>query len=212
MTGRYGRDLVVLVAHRNTEFALRGLLDRRRSLRIREVSADVFGHPSQDTGCLREAHDFLRPFVTKYAHALVMFDHDGSGREAYSRQALEEEVERRLSQCGWGSPPPPGVVGPAIETGVWSDSPEVESVLGWAGRSPELRAWLVQQGFLEHAQQAKPARPKEALEEALRVSSKPRSSALYLQLAKKVGLQRCTDEAFGKLKTLLQTWFPEPPL
>jgi hypothetical protein len=65
-----------------------------------------------------------------------------------------------------------------------------------------------QRGFLEE-DELKPARPKEALEAALRVVRVPRSSAIYKALAEKVSLSRCTDPAFLKLKTVLQQWFSE---
>jgi len=57
--------------------------------------------------------------------------------------------------------------------------------------------------------QPKPPRPKDALEAALRVAQEPKSPALYGSLAGKVSLTRCTDRAFLKLKTVLQSWFSE---
>jgi hypothetical protein len=55
----------------------------------------------------------------------------------------------------------------------------------------------------------KPQRPKEALERALQEVRKPRSSAIYRQLASTVSLEGCTDPSFRRLKTTLQTWFPK---
>jgi hypothetical protein len=37
---------------------------------------------------------------------------------------------------------------------------------------------------------------------------KPRSSAIYLELARSVSTDRCTDPAFLKLKRCLREWFP----
>lgn len=54
---------------------------------------------------------------------------------------------------------------------------------------------------------SKPERPKEAMEQALRMVRLPRSSALYRQLAQQVSLARCTDASFLKFKALLQNWF-----
>ena len=45
------------------------------------------------------------------------------------------------------------------------------------------------------------------MEKILRMKSKPRSSSIYLALAKRVSLQRCQDPAFLKLKTTLASWF-----
>jgi hypothetical protein len=53
----------------------------------------------------------------------------------------------------------------------------------------------------------KPFDPKLAVEQVLRQAGKPRSSAIYEQLARRVSLQRCTDPAFVKFTTVLQKWF-----
>jgi hypothetical protein len=80
--------------------------------------------------------------------------------------------------------------------------------LGWRGRKPPLRQWLTAQGYLQE-KEVKPQRPKEAMEKALRLAGKKRSSAIYARLARKVSLSRCVDPAFVKLRETLQSWFPE---
>jgi hypothetical protein len=200
------KDLVVLAADGQMEFAVRGLLGRGASLRFREISADIYVHPSKDPGCLLRAHDFLRPFVRQYLHAVVMFDLDGCGRAGHSREAIEEEVEQRLLISGWEDRAAAVVLDPELEAWVWSDSPEVDAVLGWTGRQPPLAHWLRSEGYLL-PDELKPRDPKEALEEALRIVRKRRSSATYRELAQRVSLQRCSDPAFVKLKAILQRWF-----
>jgi len=74
-------DLVVLTADKNMKFAIQGLLNRPESLGIRPVTAEVFIHPERDPGCLLRADAFLRPFVNRFVHAIVMFDREGCGRE-----------------------------------------------------------------------------------------------------------------------------------
>jgi hypothetical protein len=200
-------DIIFLVADKNAAWAIQGLVCRPKSLAIRSVRAVIRPHPENDPGCYLRAHDFLRPFRSLYARAIVMFDREGCGNEALSREALEAEVEDRLQTSGWDDRARAVVVDPELDIWVWSDSPEVESALGWAGRSPTLRSWLTEKGFLQ-AGVVKPARPKEAMEAALRVVRKPRSSNVYQQLARSVSLRRCSDPAFAKLRAALQMWFP----
>ncbi len=95
------KDLVLLVADKDMEMSLRGLLSRHQSLGFRPVAFDLYVHPDRDPGCFHKSHDFLRPFVTQYQRALVLLDHQGCGREREDRSALEEDVERRLSESGW---------------------------------------------------------------------------------------------------------------
>lgn len=200
-------DLVVLTADKNMKFAIQGLLNRPKAIGMRTVKSAFYIHPESDPGCLRRADAFLRPFINRFAHAIVMFDREGCGREQSTREDLEAKVEWDLSQSGWGDRALAIVIDPELENWVFSDSPEVDTAIGWAGKAPPLRFWLEEHQFLMPGQ-IKPSRPKEAMEAALRHARMPRSSSIYAQLAERVGLGRCTDSAFLKLKKSLQLWFP----
>ena len=98
------RDLVVLVADKNMEAVMVGLLGRPQSLGIRAITFDVFVHPRRDPGCLTGADDFLRPFGGAYHYALVLFDHEGCGREPISPESLADRGEGALGRGGMGGP------------------------------------------------------------------------------------------------------------
>lgn len=201
------KDLVVLVADKNMEMAVRGLLSRHQSLHIRPISVDIFIHPERDPGCRLRSQDFLRPFRNRYDYALVMFDWEGCGSEQSPREELETGIKQQLSQSGWPQRAAVIVIAPELDIWVWSASPHVPEILGWSNKSQDLQAWLKENGFLsEHA--AKPDEPKRALESVLRVARKPRSAAIYSSLAQRVSLKNCTDPAFLKLKKILGSWFP----
>ena len=203
-----GKDLVVLLADQNAESAIRGILGRSKSLRIRPVSYDTFVHPERDPGCLRRAGEFLRPFSRQYDKALVIFDHDGCGREQVEAESLEAEVESSVGTAGWADRVAVLVLKPELETWVWADSPHVASVLGWGDQGTPLNEWLDHAGFPADSLE-KPHPPKEAMERVLRHVRRPRSSALYFELASRVGLARCEDGGFQKLCQRLRDWFPE---
>lgn len=202
------KDLVVLTADKNAQFALQGLVSRFKSLRIRRPSAEYHVHPEKDPGVLREAHNFLRLFTQTHAHALVLMDREGSGREELSRVELEQQLENKLRTAGWDDRAAAIVTDPELEIWVWSDSPHVDGVLGWEKETLQLRTWLQRKGLWRQGAD-KPDRPKEALEAALRQVRQPRSSAIYKALAEKVSLSRCRDPAFGKLKDVLRKWFKQ---
>lgn len=204
---RVPKDLLLLTADKNMEHAVRGILARTHSLRICEISFDIQVHPQRDPGCLREGHTFLGEQIGRYRHAIVMLDREGCGKERAAREALEAELEERLHSTGWETRAAAIVLDPELEIWVWSDSPEVEQALGWAGKKPDLRSALVANELLE-VDEVKPTEPKGALIYALRKAGKPRSSAIYYQIARNVGLKRCTDPAFKKLLELLRAWFP----
>lgn len=210
MTGRTGEnDLVVLVADKNMASAVEGLLSRPKALDISAIRRDIYTHPARDPGCLRKSADFLKPFTNGYAHALVLLDRDGCGMDHLSRQEIEQQVETQLARGGWGDRAAAIVIDPELEAWVWSDSPHVSSILGWGDdQTSDLQTWLHEQGFLQEGSQ-KPAKPKEAVERVLYFVRKPRSSAIYEELARKVSVRRCVDPAFGKLKDTLKAWFSE---
>lgn len=206
-TTPYKKALIVLVADRNMEFTVKGLLGRSQSLNIKDVSYDIYNHPENDPGCRSNGVNFLRPFVNQYSRALLMFDKVGCGQENQPRAELEVIVEGQLAASGWEGRSAVIVIEPELENWVWSDSPHVEAVLGWQGKQPNLRSWLMTKAFLKDGQN-KPNNPKEAMDAALRRGQKAHSSSLFLQLAQKVSFERCDDPAFLKFKTTLSMWFP----
>jgi hypothetical protein len=200
-------DLVVLVPDRNTEAALSGILARPDALGIRPVTSHIFTHPERDPGCYHRSHDYLRPMLRCYRHALVVFDRAGSGRESEAREILERRVEEKLARSGWGDRAAAVVVDPELEAWVWSPSPRVAACLGWPAGLASLVNWLTFRGLWPEGSN-KPPQPKQAVEAVLYHVKKPRSSALYARMARTVSLQRCADPAFLKLKDTLQKWFP----
>lgn len=198
---------MILAADKNIDYGIRGLLTRPRALGTRPIDAESLVHPRHDPGCLREAHNVLRPVVKSYAHALVVFDREGSGREAVTRETLEAEVEARLAANGWGGRAAAVVIDPELEIWAFATSPHVERCLGWPARRGALRPWLERRDLWLPAR-PKPDHPRAALKRALREAGRPRSSALYERLGRRVGLRGCVDEAFHKLTTTLSAWFP----
>lgn len=202
-------DLAVLAADRNTEAALKGLLGRWQALGIRPVTWKTYVHPERDPGVFRQAAEFLRPLRGQFAHALVLFDRHGCGREGMegmTAEDLEADLESRLHASGWADRAAAICLDPELEVWVWSSSPEVAAALGWGARAAELRSWLEAHG-LWRPHEPKPHAPKEAVEKALWEKRVPRSSAIYERLAQRVGVRRCTDRAFRKLTAVLQRWF-----
>lgn len=201
------KDLVILAADSQAKATLKTLLsERRRSLQIREISGDIYDHPNKDPGCLNKAHDFLRGFAETYRHALVIFDLHGCGAEDEDKTDLERQVQERLVQNGWDERRVRCLIlDPELEIWVWSDSPETAQALGWEQHA--LEPWLDEQDLWSSHEQSKPDDPKKAMEAALEQAKIPRSASIYRRIASNVGLGRCTDSSFQRLKEVLQSWF-----
>jgi hypothetical protein len=206
VTNAYKYDLAILVADKNMQSAVQGILSRPKDISIRPITSNVYIHIQRDPGCFLTSHDFLRPMLLDYAHCLVIFDRIGSGQEQKSRSELEEIVENKLSANGWSDRAKAITIDPELEVWIWSDSPEVDRCIGWQLQKLDLRSWLNEKGLWPQ-DSIKPSDPKKSFEKILREIKKPRSSAIYEKIAKSVSFEGCTDPAFKKFINTMQEWF-----
>ncbi len=197
------RDLIVLVADKNMEMVVRGLLARPEALGICPLQFDVIVHPRRDPGVRRNAADFLRSCLSSHRYALVMFDREGCGDEGKKVQELQDLVQKQLDQNGWKDRSAVIVLDPELEIWMFVESPQVVDIL--AEGDPAL--WNSVITKYGGGSGRKPKRPKEAVEKVLWEKRIPRSSALYQQLAEQASFEQCRDPAFQKFRTVLQQWF-----
>lgn len=201
------KDLVILTADKDMEHALKGLFTRPEALDIRLIETDILVHPQHDPACARRGVALLSNLSERYRYGLLMFDHEGSGKEQDAIEEIEQSINEDFVRSAWGDRARAIVLSPELEAWIWSDSPHIDEVTGWKGRHPPLRHWLTDQGWLgENA--VKPGRPKEAFQAALREARKPRSASLYRQIAERVSLRHCTDRSLLEFKGILRKWFP----
>ena len=200
-------DLLCLVADKNMEAAVSGLLSRPRALGIRPIARELMVHPERDPGCFHNGVEFLRGLRSRAEHALVLLDLAWQGVPAESASELEGQLETNLARAGMTDWARAVVIEPELEAWVFGRSRHIPTALGWPESSEGLRSALAANG-LWPAEDHKPPDPKAAMEWALRRVAIPRSSSIYRQLAVKVGTKKCTDRAFVRFRTLLQNWFP----
>lgn len=202
--------LVVLVPDADIEECMRGLLTRTDSLSIAPVEFEVTRHANRDNGCRAQAAHHLRPFLSSFRYALVVFDRDGCGSRR-SRLEIQQEVELDLTRNGWEDRSKAIVIDPEVEVWVWNDSPEVARVLGWGSDFRALRAWLTSR-TLWLSERQKPQDPKNAMRRAMEgagIRGKARRSpSKFHELATTVDFSGCSDPAFVELRRTLREWFP----
>ena len=200
------KDLVVLVADKNMQFALRGALGRPDALGIRAISCEFRPHIGRDGGVRATGVEMLARERRRFAHALLVFDHEGSGADAQQSPTALEAVLNRELQNQWGEQAKAIVIAPELDIWVWGSDNALKESLHWP-LGGSIRDWLQRQGF-EFDSNGKPLRPKEALEALVPIHRQPRSSALYEKITRRISLRRCADEAFARLRSALHTWFP----
>jgi hypothetical protein len=200
------KDLVLLVADKNMQFALKGALGRPEALNIRPIEFEFRVHPGRDGGTRDTGPEVLALEQRRFTHALLALDFEGCGTDLPNAIALEAELDKRLSSH-WKEMAKSIVIEPELDVWVWGVGNSLETAIEWPPGT-SVRDWLRERGFGFEANE-KPIRPKEALEAALRISGLPRSSALYQTVAEKISLRRCNDGAFIRLRKQLMEWFPE---
>lgn len=208
------RDCLFLVADKNMEGMLKGFFSRdafHHAMGCGHFDFDLrqdllVAHGQNDPGLYTRANEFLQPYASTHRHAVVIVDAEWDGSPG--ENAISLRLNEHLINAGWLDDSGCAVViTPELENWVWQDSPHVCSALGFEGAYAALRAALETKDLWQ-PNEAKPDRPKEAVEWVLRQSRKGRSSAIYQQLAMRVTARGCTDQAFHTLRNALLRWFP----
>jgi hypothetical protein len=80
------QDLLAVVADKDAQFALEGVLVRPKALGIREINHRVSDLGLiGDSGCLLDSPEAMRSQIGLFACAVVVFDRHGCGREGLAR-------------------------------------------------------------------------------------------------------------------------------
>jgi hypothetical protein len=201
------KDLIVVVADSYQEKVMEALLPRLPFSDTAIFRYDIIRNPRNDSGSYNDSHELLRPYINQYSYAIVVFDFEGSGVENIkTREEAESDVEGLLSINGWNDRNAVIVIDPELENWMWIDNPHVQDAIGWESIE-SLYVWARSKGKIAYGE-AKPIRPKETLEEALKVSKTAKSAAIYKKIASRVSYSGCIDPAFLKLIRALKGWFP----
>ena len=158
------KDLALLVADKNMDFAMRGILTRNMSLGIRVISFETEIHPGRDGGVRTTGPETLALLKDQFYHGMIMLDWEGSGSDADRASILERELDSRLSRS-WGDRAKAIVIEPELDAWVWGADNAMGGVLGWS-EALGIRRWLTARGY-RFDREKKPLRPKEALEELM---------------------------------------------
>ena len=207
------KDLIVLAADKSIKLGVEALLVRQKNLGIRPISCDIFAHPDNDPGVLRESHHFLlRPQCRRYRYAITICDREGCGKEAFLREQLETTIEQRLHckrMCGKIPRGSNCDRSGTSEAWIWGDWNMLANSIRWIGGGASLKKFLIQQRLLP-LDQAKPPRPKEALQKAMKHVQTRFSECSPSIYGPTCGVPQSawSTRLFLKMRATLQAWFP----
>lgn len=198
------KNLILMVADKSMQFSLQGGLERPQSLGIRPITFDFRQHPGRDGGTRTSGAQILALEKSRFSHALLVLDHEGSGTRETPLE-LEHSLDEQLAET-WGDRGKAIVIAPELDIWMWGSDNKLAEILRWP-KPESIRQWLQEREF-EFEANGKPRRPKEALEAVFPVCRLPRSAALYQKITASMSLARCEDAAFHRLRERLQGWFP----
>jgi hypothetical protein len=199
-------ELIALVADDTMSKMIAGLLGRLPDVGCKPVSHEIVVHPNKDPGCRRTSSSLLRGYLHKADRALVVFDYEGCGDSRHSPEDVRISVLENLSVNGWENRCEVIVINPELEVWIWIGWQRIAEIIRWP-HGETLEAWLAKD-FPVLPDCAKPKRPKEAFQAALRGCQLSRSSSLYAKISMAAPLDKCTDPSFLLLKATLRGWFP----
>ncbi|HUQ92251.1 MAG TPA: hypothetical protein VM120_11270 [Bryobacteraceae bacterium] len=197
------QPLIVVVADRSMKATIDAILDRL----LVGIKPDSRVMTNYDASVVRDSAAYLRSFIKSYKYALVMCDRIGCGRND-TREVVEHDIEARLAANGWSGRSAAIVIDPELEVWIWQYSPHVAKALGWRDGRGALYKWLRDKCYLGTGK-IKPQNPKTALNDALWLKQVRKSSSVFEEVARAVALDNCADPAFGKLRAVLEKWFPD---
>ena len=124
------KDLVLLVADKNTQFALKGALGRPEALGIRPIEFEFRVHPGRDGGARKTGPEVLALERRRFKHALLVLDFEGCGTDLMNASALETQLDAKLSMH-WKSDAKSIVIEPELDVWVWGADNAVEAAIDW---------------------------------------------------------------------------------
>ena len=196
-------DLGIVVADKNMDFTVRGILSQPRKLGIRPITTPrALVHPGHDGGVRTDGPELLASLRGKVNHGLVMIDLEGSGADG-DASSVEAELDHRL-RATWGDKARAIVIDPELDAWMWGSDNAIRQVFDCP--IGDIRGWLIGLGY-KFLPNRKPVRPKEAFQRLMNELKEQRSSANYEKIAAQVSLRRCEDPAFLRFKTTLLRWF-----
>lgn len=121
-------DLVVLVADNQIEVVVDSLLDRPEAIGIRKISWRTIREFDSDPGCAKRGVIGLSKLRSKYMHALLIFDYEGSGVTSISTPKMQAVLNKKLKK-DWGNNARTVMSNLNKEGWRWSESQQVGNIL-----------------------------------------------------------------------------------
>lgn len=209
------RDCVFFTADSTMKQALLGFMTRNDRFAHYNLGTapfafdpneDLFSSATMDPGTYTTGEELMRPFQKTHRHAVLMLDAQWDGSPGAA--AIRTDLSNRILVTGWPADAfKVIVIEPQLEAWIWQRNQRLATALKFGSVAEMVKA--VHDAKVDWPNgQAKPSRPKEALEAvATRKRKIGYSSALHRAITTTISLAGCRDNAFLELRQTLQRWF-----
>jgi hypothetical protein len=206
------KDLFVQAADMDAKMFLSSILEKHDALEIRPISYDIETYPLHDSGMITTGTDLSRMRKGRYEKIILIWDHEGSGRERKQASSeVEREMAAKLDSITWRGNNSTIALVPELESWLWHCQSAIVRHYGIdAARLDALSEEAADRMGMALAV-AKTERPKELFEalvkRGIHRTISPRDFQLIGHYAGIKGLLE--SASFAMLRDILQCWFPK---
>lgn len=209
-------DLVALFADKDAELLFERIIERGQERGcIRQLRWRSLRDARRDAAVARDPGRSLQPFIGKERKLLVVWDHEGSGRERDTPQLVAEGAVQSLVRRGAARSDVLCVaLVPELEVvimPVWDRLGRALVEGRGAAPSDPMVARRLGLDSVEALTEARRLRPKEAFQALVGAAGLRWSARLFEQLGQALSIPGLKGAAeIERITTQLQAWFPSP--
>ena len=204
------KDLFVLTADADAEAVMRRVLRRPHAIGIREISCEVDRHIGRDPGIIHNGPALVRFKKGLFHRVLLLWDHQGSGKEGESSHTVQDSMATQLDHLTWKDNHLAIAVVPELEEWLWHNPESVRKHLDISEQ--EMNIWVDE--FVKKTDrdlgQAGRAGPKERfghlVHKKRQHGPRPDDFEKIASIASLIQWQQ--SASFGAIVKRLREWFP----
>lgn len=205
------KDLFIQAADMDAKMFLDSILGKHEALGIRPIQFDIATHPLHDSGMMQSGTDLSRLRKGYYEKIILIWDHEGSGREYHHQpQDVEQEVRDKLDAITWSGKNEALALVPELETWLWQCLPAIARQYGIDAHTLDTLVEKASAQLGKTREAAIHEKPKELFEvlvkKYIRRTISPKDFQMIGLYAGVRNLE--ASDSFIKLLTTLRSWFP----
>ena len=205
------KDLFVQAADMDAKMFIYSILQKHKAIGIRPITFDIEAHPLHDSGMVKSGAELSRLKKGKYTKIILIWDHEGSGREhKYQAREIEVQIRQKLDVITWSNDNDAIALVPELETWLWHCKQAIASHYSLDIQSLDRLIEVAARQLGMASDRAMYVKPKELFELLVRDGiGRTISPKDFQMIGQYAGIHNLeASKTFLKLRTTLRSWFP----